>query len=149
MTIKDALTPERIIFLEYGTRADVIKALVPYIASEPGMPGPVELEAAFLQREEMMSTGIGMGIGVPHVRLHGIESLVMALAVHKNGISDYPAIDHQPVRIVAMIAAGPSQHGDYIKTLANVVSALKSESARNAILTTDSAQEIYDILCEG
>ncbi len=147
MTIKDALSPERIVFLECDTRAGAINILTPIIRSTPGMPSTAELEAAFLQREEMMSTGIGMGIGVPHVRLHGIEQLTMALGVHKTGICDYPSIDQEPVRIVAMIAAGPAQHGDYIKMLANVVSVLKSESSRNAILESDSPQAVYEILC--
>lgn len=149
MTIKDVVTADRIVFLESDSRTDVIKALVPVIASVPGMPDEEKLETAFLQREEMMSTGIGMGIGVPHVRMQGIDSLVMAIGIHKTGISDYPAIDNEPVKIVAMIAAGASQHGEYIKMLANVVSVLKSEKARNSILESASAEEVYAILCEG
>jgi len=147
MTIKDVLTPARIIFLDSDSRTDVIKSLVPVLAATPGMPGVDEMEVAFLQREEMMSTGIGMGIGVPHIRLPGIESLVMAIGIHKTGIDDYPAIDNMPVKIVAMIAAGVSQHGEYIKMLANVVTVLKSTEARNAILDSSSADEVYSIIC--
>jgi nitrogen PTS system EIIA component len=148
MTIKDVLTPERVVFLDCDSLTEVIHRLVPVIAAVPGMPEAEELEAAFLQREEMMSTGIGMGIGVPHVRMQGIETLTMAIGIHKTGISDYPAIDNDPVRIVAMIAAGASQHGDYIKMLASVVSALKTEKARSAILESATAAEVYKILCE-
>jgi len=147
MTIKDVVTPERIIFLDSDSRTDVIKSLVPVLASTPGMPGIEQLEIAFLQREEMMSTGIGMGIGVPHVRMPGINSLVMVIGIQKTGISDYPAIDNIPVKIVAMIAAGPSQHGEYIKMLANVVSVLKSDQARSSILASESPNDVYRILC--
>ncbi len=147
MTIKDVLTPERVVFLDADSLPEVIRHLVPVIAAVPGMPEAEELETAFLQREEMMSTGIGMGIGVPHVRMHGIETLTMAIGIHQTGIADYPSIDNEPVRIVAMIAAGASQHGDYIKMLASVVSALKTEKARSAILQSATADEVYAILC--
>lgn len=149
MTIKDVLIPSRIVFLNDDSRSNVIRSLVPVLATSPGMPKVAEMEIAFLQREEMMSTGIGMGIGVPHIRLPGIESLTMAIGIHKTGISDYPAIDNMPVKIVAMIAAGVSQHGEYIKMLANVVTVLKSVEARNAILESSSAEEIYGIICRG
>ncbi len=148
MTIKDVVSPDRIIFLNSETRANVIKSLVPAIAVIPGMPSEDDLEIAFLQREEMMSTGIGMGIGVPHVRLQSIDSLVMAIGIRSTGIADYPAIDNEPVKIVAMIAAGASQHGEYIKMLAKVVSVLKSEETRTAILNSQSADEVYAILCQ-
>jgi PTS system nitrogen regulatory IIA component len=146
MTIKDVVTPERIVFLNSESRANVIKSMVPVLADLPGMPSADELEIAFLQREEMMSTGIGMGVGVPHVRLPGIDALTMVIGIHKTGISDYPAIDNEPVRIVAMIAAGASQHGEYIKMLSNVVSILKSEESRSAILESSSAEEVYAII---
>jgi PTS system nitrogen regulatory IIA component len=147
MTIKDVLIPARIVFLDSDSRTDVIKSLVPVLAATPGMPGVGEMEAAFLQREEMMSTGIGMGIGVPHIRLPGINSLVMAIGIHKTGIDDYPAIDNIPVKIVAMIAAGVSQHGEYIKMLANVVTVLKSAETRAVIQESSSVDEIYSIIC--
>lgn len=148
MTIKDVVSPERIVFLKSETRTNVIKELIPFLTDFPEMPDADELEVAFLQREEMMSTGIGMGVGVPHVRLPNISSLVMAIGIHATGISDYPAIDNEPVKIVAMIAAGASQHGEYIKMLAKVVSVLKSQETRASILKSSSAEEIYAILCQ-
>ena len=148
MNIKDVVSPERIVFLDCDTRTSVIKSMVPVLSSIPGMPDADELEVAFLQREEMMSTGIGMGVGVPHVRLPNIESLVMVIGIHPIGICDYPAIDNDPVKIVAMIAAGASQHGEYIKMLAKVVSILKSKETRSAILNSTSADEVYEILCQ-
>jgi mannitol/fructose-specific phosphotransferase system IIA component (Ntr-type) len=45
-----------------------------------------------------------------------------------------------------MIAAGASQHGEYIKMLSNVVSILKSEESRSAILESSSAEEVYAII---
>ncbi|MFO7936608.1 MAG: PTS sugar transporter subunit IIA [Kiritimatiellia bacterium] len=148
MNIQDVISPERILFLDNETRTGAIKKLVPLLAGVPGMPDEDDLEVAFLQREEMMSTGIGMGIGVPHVRLQEIDSLVMAVSVCADGIADYPSIDNEPVKIVAMIAAGASQHGEYIKMLARVVSVLKSEETRNAILNSESADEVYALLCQ-
>jgi len=146
MTVADVLVPERVVFLADDTREAAFKTLIGLLAQVPGMPDAQVLETAFFEREALMSTGIGMGLGVPHVRLPGIRQLSMAVGIRKSGIKDYPSIDHAPVQIVAMIAAGESQHVEYIRTLAKIVAVLKGDSARQALLAAQSPQEVYDIL---
>ncbi len=74
-----------------------------------------DLEAQALQalqaREELASTGIGMGVAVPHVKLPGIDRVVCTLSVHKEGL-DWSAIDGEPV-FVFFVVLRPESAGEH------------------------------------
>jgi hypothetical protein len=81
MTVADVLVPERVVFLTDDVREEALKKLIALLAGMPGMPDQNALQKAFFEREEMMSTGIGLGLGVPHVRLPGVRNLAMAVGI--------------------------------------------------------------------
>ncbi len=95
-----------------------------------------------------MSTGIGMGIGVPHVRLDSVEAPVMAVGICRNPISDYESLDGEPVRLIFMIAAGKGQHAEHIRLLANITSRLKDGRLREALMKTTDAGAFYRMLVQ-
>jgi len=53
-------------------------------------------------REELASTGIGMGVAIPHVKIDGIEEAICCLAVHSAGV-DWAAVDGEPVQVLFTI----------------------------------------------
>ena len=93
-----------------------------------------------------MSTGIGFGVGVPHVRIDSVSDLVMAVAVSKKPIVEYSSLDNQPVQIVCMLAARSDQHAKYIRTLSAVSSCLKDAETRKKIIASDDPAFIYSQL---
>jgi len=64
-------------------------------------------------REELASTGIGMSVAVPHVKLEGLDRAVCSLSVHKEGL-DWAAIDGAPVHVFFTVLrpAEASEHHD-------------------------------------
>ena len=54
---------------------------------------------ALLEREELASTGVGMNVAIPHVKLAGIDKAVCTLSIHKEGL-EWAAVDGEPVFIV-------------------------------------------------
>jgi PTS system nitrogen regulatory IIA component len=145
--IADVLSPDRVILLKKANKAEVLEALVAALAKAPQVHDKGELLREVNERERLMSTGIGFGIGVPHVRLSSIDDLVLAVAVTETPITDYESLDEKPVRIICMVAARDDQHAQYLKMLARISTVLKSEQVRNAMLAAKKAGEIYDILC--
>ena len=101
--------------------------------------------AAIFRREELMSTGIGFGVGVPHVRLDGVKDMVMALGIARKPLTDYASLDDVPVQIVCMVAAGSSQHPQYIRALSAISSRLKDESVRKALISSTDAQTAFKL----
>ena len=143
VTSSSVLTPERVIVLDAADKTTVLTRLVDLLAESPFVKSREALLKGILAREEMMSTGIGFGIGVPHVRIDSVSDLVMAVAVCKQPIGDYISLDGLPVQIVCMLAARSDQHTKYIRTLSSVSSRLKDPATRESIIGSDDPTYIY------
>ncbi len=147
---KSLLTPERIAILDETDKKTVLTKLVDLLATSPLVKNRDELLNGIFAREELMSTGIGFGVGVPHVRIDSVSDLVMAVAVSRKPISGYASLDNQPVHIVCMLAARSDQHAKYIRTLSAVSSRLKDADAREQIIASDDPSFIYgQLISEG
>jgi PTS system nitrogen regulatory IIA component len=140
------LTPDRIVLLGGADKKTVLTRLVDVLADSPLVHKRDDLLNGIFAREELMSTGIGFGVGVPHVRIDSVSDLVMAVAVSKDPITGYSSLDNKPVQIVCMLAARSDQHAKYIRTLSAVSSRLKDEHTRRQIIASDDTGYIYSQL---
>lgn len=146
--VKNILSPERIVFMNHQTRHDALVQLANTLATAPQVKDATELENEILKREELMSTAIGRGIAIPHVRLSSITDLVMAVGISKVDIIDFQPIDDEPVRILFMIAAAHNQHSYYLQTLSFFSSKLKNQDLRDALLNSTDVMEAYNHLVQ-
>jgi nitrogen PTS system EIIA component len=146
ISLKDVLTLDRVRLLETTAKDEALRQLVDCLATSPLVRNKKELTAEVFEREELMSTGIGFGIGVPHVRLASVDNVVMAVGVSRKGIADYASLDEQPVRIICMVAAHENQHAQYLRTLAAISTLMKQDDVRQAILAATTVEEIYQHL---
>ena len=146
MELKDYIDKKLISFLKSKTKEKVLLELIDSICKNRELGNRKEIKEAIFHREKLMSTGIGLGIGVPHVRIKGIEDLIVAVGIGKQDIANYETIDGIPVRIVVMIVAGEGQHKPYIKFLSLIVSKLKQTEIRGKLIKAKNEKEIYNIL---
>ena len=116
------------------------------LATAPQIKNEKELVEEILKREELMSTAIGRGIAIPHVRLASVTDLVMSVGICKNDLIDFQSIDDMPVRILIMIAAAYNQHSYYLQTLSYFSSKLKNKEVRDSLLNCKDAAQAYEIL---
>jgi len=144
--VKNILSPDRIVFINHSTKQDALIELAANLGTAPQVKNAKELEVEILKREELMSTAIGRGIAIPHVRLSSVTDLVMSVGICKNNIIDFQTIDDTPVRILIMIAAAYNQHSYYLQTLSFLSSKLKSAELRDALLNTTDPVEAYNLL---
>lgn len=144
--IRNILSPDRIVFINQSTQHDALVQLSNVLATAPQVKNASELTSEILKREELMSTGIGFGIAIPHVRLASVTDLVMAVGVCKKPIEDFQAFDEQPVNLLFMIAASYNQHSYYLKTISHISGKLKNEELRKSILNASSEIEVYNLL---
>lgn len=143
VTSSATLTAERVIIMNEADKDTILRNLVDLLAESPFVHSRDELLKGIFAREELMSTGIGFGVGVPHVRIDSVSDLVMAVAVCKRPISGYSSLDNEPVQIVCMLAARSDQHAKYIRTLSAVSSRLKDAEVRKAIIESDDPAFIH------
>jgi len=146
ISMRDILSPEHVILFDVTSKRQALQQLIDTLSTNSVVGNIDELTEGIFKREEMMSTGIGLGVAVPHVRLKSIKKPIMAVGISKSDITDYESIDGKPVRILFMILAGLGQHVEHIKTLARISGFVKDNHLRNSLLSAASSESIYQML---
>ena len=145
LELHNVLEPSRICILEGLNKSEALKVLIDCLAAAPEVTDRDDLHNGIFYREELMSTGIGMGIAVPHVRLSSVKDIVMCVGLCRPPITDYESLDGQPVHLIFMIAAGKDQHIKHIKLLSSISSTLKDKQIREALITASNATTFYNL----
>jgi PTS system fructose-specific IIC component len=104
-----------------------------------------ELVNALVEREKIMSTGIGFGLAIPHAKIKSVKDIAFAIGISKAGI-DFDSIDGKPVHLIILVAAGDRQHKDYLTLLSRIMSILKDETRRYEIIHAANPAKIIEIL---
>ena len=146
MELVKLIDKELIKILKATTKDEALSELIDLLGQRSEVKNIAELKQMIFHREKLMSTGIGLGIAIPHIRVAGIEKPVVVVGLSPSGISDYESIDNQPVRVIIMIVAGAKQHKEYIKILSQIVSLLKNGPVRQQLFQSRSTDEVYNIL---
>jgi PTS system nitrogen regulatory IIA component len=144
--MKTILSTDRIIFMDYPAKRDVLLALANNLSTAPQIKNSRELTLEILKREELMSTAIGMGIAIPHVRLPSITDLVVSVGISRVDIMDFNPLDDEPVRLLFMIAAAYDQHAGYLQALSFFSARLRNRGLRDSLLNARGAEEAYNLL---
>jgi PTS system nitrogen regulatory IIA component len=143
---KSILSQHRVVFMNYSDKRDALLALTENLAAAPQIKNRQELLAEILKREELMSTAIGCGIAIPHVRLPSVTDLVVSVGISRTDILDFHPLDDEPVRLVFMIAAAYNQHAYYLQALSWFSSRLKNRDLRDSLLNAKTEQEVFNLL---
>ena len=146
ISFRDILSLENVIVFDVASKREALQQLIDTFSTNSAVGNIDELAEGIYQREEMMSTGIGLGVAVPHVRLKSIKKPIMAVGISRSDITDYESLDGKPVRILFMILAGISQHTEYIKTLSRVSVFVKEDELRNRLLDAKDSKSVFDLL---
>lgn len=147
MQLSDYLNEQQVAILNVTTKAAALDALVTLVCRAAPEMSKDTLAAAVARREAMMSTGIGHGLGIPHVRMPGLKRPVVAVGIIAAGLKDYEGLDDRPVHVVVMIAAPEGQHEVYIRLLARVAEALKQDAVREQIIAAMDPKVVCSLLC--
>jgi mannitol/fructose-specific phosphotransferase system IIA component (Ntr-type) len=148
MDLKPLLNKKLITYSDLKNKADNLELLIRLIKNENLVEDIDALKKSIFSREKLMSTGIGLGIAIPHVRIKGVDNIIIAIAINKDGINDYESLDGSPVRMVIMIIAGEEQHREYLVLLSQIVKILKKNSMIEQLLNTQSVEDVYKLLSE-
>ncbi|MCQ2247666.1 MAG: PTS sugar transporter subunit IIA [Treponema sp.] len=146
--VKNILSPERIVFLNHQTKHDALVQLAQNLATAPQVKDAHELEVEILKREDLMSTSIGRGLAIPHVRLSSITDLVMSVGISKCDIIDFQPVDETPVKVLFMIGAAFNQHSYYLKTLSFFSTKLREPDLYKKLLEAETQMDVYNLLIQ-
>jgi mannitol/fructose-specific phosphotransferase system IIA component (Ntr-type) len=142
------LVPEGISVLPtYGTKREVVEHLGRLAAVAAGVRPEHERAVldALWDREAILSTGIGLGIGVPHVRHANVAREVMRIGRSKEGIA-FDSIDGKPVFAVFTILMPSGNHRRHVEVLGAIAASLKDVARRETVFAAPDAATFFERL---
>lgn len=97
---------------------------------------------AVLAREQTRSTGIGLGLAVPHGKSRACSALAMAVGKPVEPM-EFDAIDGKPCSFIVLLTSPIDETGPHIQALAGVSRLWQNEAFRQAVLEAKSADQLY------
>ena len=146
MKIGDFLSEKAITADLKATNKDsAIREMTDLLAKAEGFRNKDEVVKTLLSREALGSTGIGLGIGIPHGKSNAVKNLVAAFGISKKGIN-FDALDGEPVHIVFLLVAPMDAAGNHLKALAKISRLLKDKFFRQALRETKSSRDALKLI---
>lgn len=145
----ELLSPQKIkIPLESGEKRGLIEELAIVLARAAGVPELTgAIRDAVLEREAVLTTGIGGGVALPHGKTGKLEKLALAGGVTREPV-DFEALDGRPVRLVMMLAGPESEAGLHVKVLSRISRLLRKERLRDRLVAAADAEEFLSVIRE-
>ena len=106
-----------------------------------------EVERAVMRREELGSTGIGKGVGVPHAKCIGVEGVIGALGRSTGGV-EFDSLDGQAVHLIFLLVSSPDTVEPHLEALRKVTALLKDRDLCAFMRRAKDQGELADLLCE-
>jgi fructose-specific phosphotransferase system IIA component len=137
---------ERCVLLDSEARdkQEIIAQMVDLLAGVGAVEARDDVLNAVLERERVMSTGIGGGVAIPHAQSKGVGRLAVALARPKAEI-DFESLDGRPVGLVFLIV-GPEERGGYVRVLARISRLLYTGDLQKKLHRARTADEALRII---
>lgn len=148
MRIEEILPRECVkIPLEGTGKEAIISELVGLMAKAGIAENAGELTASAMEREGLMSTGIGKGVAIPHGRTKGVRRMAGCFGLARQPV-DFGSLDGLPVQIFFFLATPQSIVADHVKALALVSRLLNREEVRAKLMAAGTADEVLRIFIE-
>jgi len=142
------LQPDSILLIEGETKKKILDEIVAHACTRCTMDED-QFREAIWKRERMMTTGVGKGLALPHIRVNGFPSPLVIVAVCKKPVTDYKSLDGQPVRLAVFLAADERDQEAYLKLLGSISGKLKEADVIDRILACgEDRKKIMEILSE-
>lgn len=142
VAISNYLDERLVLFLNANSRDEALDQMVSALKNQGKLKDPKVFHDAILEREKIVSTGIGLGVAIPHAKLQGYDEFFIAIGVQaKKGI-EWNALDGAPVHLIFMIGGPDNEQTKYLRILSHLTMAIKNEERRKKLLKTYDAKDV-------
>ncbi|MGM0444404.1 MAG: PTS sugar transporter subunit IIA [Fibrobacterota bacterium] len=132
----------KVLDLKTDTKNAVLHEMIDFIFSRNLLSQDLRslLTEKIFHREELLSTGIGLNLGIPHTRLKKVEDPIVIIGRAPRGVQDYICMDDTMVKLVIMIILEEGQHKKHVQLLSKIVKSIKEHPGNMAkILASETA----------
>lgn len=145
MATKDMFSKERVSFdLKAETKDAVISELIDILYADGKVTDKEVLKKAVLHRESEFSTGIGMGIAIPHGKCSAVTEAAITFGLSKKGI-DYQSMDDKPAHLFFLIAVPEESSDIHLKALSEISRKLMHSEVRDKVFAATNFEDFINI----
>lgn len=127
------------------SKPDTIKELVQLLGNSPMVKDPEQLLTDIMERENLVTTGVGYGVAFPHAKTKAVKGIVIGFGRSVSGL-EFDAMDHKPVNLFFIIAAPEDAIGAHLNVMARLSYLMKSEENRQKLMTVTSPGDVLALM---
>ena len=133
--------------LKATQKQEVIEELAEALTASGRISDNREVLQAVLEREKIMSTGIGKGVAIPHGKCKAVDRLVGVLGIKKEGV-DFQSLDEQPVYLFFLLVSPLNVSGPHIRALAHISRLLRHDNLRKQLIAAEDPRDALALIAE-
>ena len=133
--------------LQGKDKESVINEMVDLFKNDERVNDLESVRNAILEREKIMSTGVGKGFAIPHAKTNGVNEIIAGFGKSDSPI-DFQALDEQPVNLVFLLVGKENLVGPHIKLLSRISRMMNKDEFRESLSKATTAEEIYNLFQE-
>ena len=145
ISLENIIPQDRIVVLEATTKEEALRELGDLLARTGEVTDPEALLAAIFERERIMSTGIGLGIAIPHAKIPSVKDFVVACRKETVALNLNYMVT-KDVHFLLMIAGPDDQQERYLQLLARITLKLKDGGVRRRLAEAETPAAILAAL---
>ncbi len=146
MKLIDVLDIDRIkIPLTASNKTEAIQELLSLFTDQKLVKDYRAVLEAVLEREKIMSTGVGNGVAIPHCKSPFSPAFAIALGIQPSGV-DFQSLDNKPAYIIFLLIGPEDKPGTHIRLLSRISRIVSKEEVRDHLLKCSSPEEVYQYL---
>lgn len=146
MELDDLIAPNAVVpLLKASSKKQVIQELSERAAKLTGL-SQRQIFDKLLQRERLGSTGVGLGVAIPHGKLAELDKIYGIFALLDKPVN-FDALDDKPVDIVFLLLAPEGAGADHLKALARIARILRNADTLEKLRAATDCDAIRAVLC--
>ena len=146
MRLTDVLNENLVNISLAGTNRDeCIKELIDILAAAQTINNAASIFEAVLEREKIMTTGVGNGIAIPHCKHADSPEFAVCLGIQSKGV-DFQSIDKKNVNIIFLLVGPENNPGLHIKLLSRISRLMSNEELRQQLLDCKNDKDAFDLI---
>ncbi len=148
MKISSLLEPESILVnISVSDKQELIETLVDTLEHRYDSQLVQSFKQAVIDRENLMSTGVGKGLAIPHAKIADFDDNIAVFATLENPI-DFGSVDDKPVNAIFLLIGGTQKASIHIKLLSRISRIMNNDDFRAELLQAESEEEVLTLFRE-
>lgn len=131
--------------LKATDKTGIIQELVDLVSNSNMIKDAEQLLKDVVDRENLVTTGVGYGVAFPHAKTRAVKGIVIAFGRSAKGV-DFDAMDHKPVHLFFLIAAPEDAIGAHLNVMARLSYLMKSEKNRQKLMEASSPGDVLALM---